>query len=258
MKVVADHKVVNIQYFSEENYVIQMESPVDIPKIKPGNFAEIKVDNTPGVFLRRPFSILDVDYENKLISFYVKVIGKGTRYIGLYEIGDQINLIYPLGNSFTVSDKDRKVLIVGGGSGIAPFILLGKEMVKNGIEATFLIGGRSQRDIILTKEFAKYGDVLVTTEDGSLGEKGLVTQHSVFISPQFKYDRIYACGPDPMMKAVAIIAQQKEITCEVSLENTMACGFGICLCCVTATQEGNKRVCLEGPVFNSRYLKWQI
>lgn len=255
-KIVEDHQIVDIQNPIEENYIITFKSPVDIPPISPGNFAEIHIDNKPGVFLRRPFSILDVDYQKREISFYIKVIGKGTQQLGEYKIGDTVNLIYPLGNSFNIPDAAKKVLIVGGGSGIAPFILLGKVLKKRNIETTFLLGGRSKKDILLTEKFAKYGEVFATTEDGSFGEKGLVTQHSVFTSSEFYFDKIFTCGPDPMMKAVGKIAQEKEVACEVSLENMMACGFGICLCCVTATNEGNKRVCKEGPVFNVNYLKW--
>ena len=257
-KVIADFEVIDIRFPVKGNYIIRLKSPENIPTVKPGNFAEIHINNSPDVFLRRPFSILDVDYENRIISFYIKVIGKGTKQLGNFNKGDNLSIIYPLGNSFTLPAKAKKVLMIGGGSGIAPFILLGKELLKNKIEATFLLGGRSKKDILLTNEFSKYGDVLITTEDGSLGEKGLVTDHPVFKSPEFNFDKIYTCGPDPMMKAIARIAKEKEVECEVSLENMMACGIGACLCCVTETIEGNKRVCMEGPVFNVNYLKWQI
>ena len=146
-------------------------------------------------------------------------------------------------------------MIVGGGSGIAPFILLGRELKNKNVNITFLFGARTREEIVLTQEFAKYGNVVATTEDGSEGEKGLVTQHSVF-SDEFPFDKIYTCGPDPMMKAVAKIAEKKNINCEASLENMMACGFGACLCCVTETTSGNVCVCTEGPVFNTSVLKW--
>jgi dihydroorotate dehydrogenase electron transfer subunit len=150
------------------------------------------------------------------------------------------------------------VLIVAGGSGLAPFVLLGKGLRKNNVQITYLLGGKSKKDIQLTEEFKKYGNVLITTEDGTAGEKGYVTDHSVFKTGNTDFSKIFTCGPEPMMKAVAKIANNKSIECEVSLENIMACGLGICLCCVTPTIEGNKRVCWEGPVFNSNYLKWQI
>lgn len=255
-KVVADHTVVNVECPVKDNYIIHLASPIEIPPIEPGNFAEIQVPDAPDVFLRRPFSILDVDYEKNQISFYVKSIGKGTRKLGALLPGQKVNIIYPLGNHYAIDENLKNVLIVGGGSGIAPFILLGKTLKKKNIRATFLIGGRSKKDILLTYEFSKYGDVLTTTEDGTSGEKGLVTQHSIFKDKLLTFDKIYTCGPDGMMHAVGKIAMEKGIPCEASLENMMACGFGVCLCCVTATHDGNKRVCLEGPVFNVNDLSW--
>ena len=255
-KIVEDHEVIRVDTPVEGNHLIHLRAPVDIPEVRPGNFAEIQVPESQDVFLRRPFSILDVDHENRIISFYVKVIGKGTRKLGELLVGQKVNIIYPLGNSYSIEDGTRNALIVGGGSGIAPFILLGRELKKKNINTTFLLGARTAKDILLTEEFSKYGNVLTTTEDGSLGEKGLVTQHSVFQPQNFNFDKVFTCGPDPMMKAVGRIAQERSVSCEVSLENTMACGFGVCLCCVTPTQEGNKRVCMEGPVFNVNYLSW--
>lgn len=257
-KIIADHEVIDITFPVEDNYIIRLKAPQDIPEIHPGNFAEIYIDTTPNVFLRRPISILDVDYEKRIISFYIKAIGKGTKHLGTYKKGDQLNIIYPLGNSFSVNEKHKKVLMIGGGSGIAPFILLGRELQKKNIEATILLGGRCKNDILLTEEFGKYADVKITTEDGSLGEKGLVTKHSVFNPETFDFDMIYTCGPDPMMKAIAQIADERNVDCEASLENMMACGFGACLCCVTPTDSGNLRVCMEGPVFDVKKLKWQI
>ncbi len=257
-KILADHEIVDISFPAKGHLFITLKSPVDIPPVFPGNFAELHIAKSPDVFLRRPFGILDVDYEKRLISFYVKIIGKGTRELGNYKVGGMLSIIYPLGNSFTIPTSGNKTLIVGGGSGIATFILLGKLLKKNNINATYLIGGRTKEDILLTNEFQKYGDVLITTEDGSLGEKGFVTDHSVFKSDSFGFDKIFTCGPEPMMKAVGGIARKHKIDCEASLENMMACGFGVCLCCVTDTKEGNQRVCVEGPVFNIDLLKWQI
>ncbi len=256
-KIIEDHKLIKIDNPVPGNYILTLESPVEIPHILPGNFAEIKVPDAPDVLLRRHFSILDVDYDKRLIRFYVKAIGKGTQKLGSLAPGTKVSLIYPLGNSFKLPKPGESVLIIGGGSGIAPFILLGKALQKNNNEVTFLIGGRSKKDILLTEEFSEYGKVLMTTEDGSAGETGLVTNHSVFNPENFSFNKIYTCGPDPMMKAVGRIAIKAGIDCEASLENMMACGFGICLCCVTPTKEGNKRVCWEGPVFNVNYLKWQ-
>lgn len=254
MKRIQDFKVKEYKWLNDSSYIIILEYQEPIPDIKPGNFAELEVPNASDVFLRRPISILDVDHESNSLSFYIKIIGKGTKKLGEQNIGQKVNIIYPLGNSFN-TDNVTNALIIGGGSGIAPFILLGRELERKGISVTFLFGARNANEIVLTEDFSKYGTVLSTTEDGSLGEKGLVTNHSIF-KGNFPYDKIYTCGPDPMMKAIARIAEQKNVDCEASLENMMACGFGACLCCVTETTSGNLCVCTEGPVFNTKVLKW--
>lgn len=254
MKKIQDFKVKQYKHLNADNYILTLSSDSEIEDVNPGNFAEIKVPDEPDVFLRRPISILDVNYKEKTLSFYIKAIGKGTRKLGKLPTGSDINIIYPLGNSFSIV-KQKNILIVGGGSGVAPFILLASQLKKENTLVTFLIGARSKDDVFLTDEFSSFGDVLITTEDGSMGEKGLVTQHSVFSGP-FPFDKIYTCGPDPMMKAVAGIANKKNVSCEASLENMMACGIGACLCCVTPTIDGNLCVCTEGPVFNTKKLQW--
>jgi dihydroorotate dehydrogenase electron transfer subunit len=254
MKRIQDFKFKEYKWLNYQNYILTLKTTDTIAEIKPGNFAELKIPNAPDVFLRRPLSVLDVDHDENTISFYVKIIGKGTEKLGKLRGGDKVNVIYPLGNSFSINGTN-KALLVGGGSGIAPFILLGRELKQKGVEITFLIGARTKEDVLLTNEFKKLGDVLVTTEDGTMGQTGLVTHHYVF-SEEFQFDKIYTCGPDPMMKAVAEIAAEKGVDCEASLENMMACGFGACLCCVVETHGGNKCVCTEGPVFNTKELAW--
>lgn len=255
MKRIEDLKVKDLRWLNSNSYVLELVGSNAISDIRPGNFAEIRVDNHPGVFLRRPFSYLDYDEESKMVSFFVKAIGKGTKKLGSLEKGDTVSVIHPLGNKFSIPEN-KKVLITGGGSGIAPFIMLGRELKARGNEVVILTGGRTAEDILFTEEFAAYGEVHCTTEDGSKGEKGLLTQHSIFQDSNFAFDLIYTCGPDGMMKAVAEIAKEKNIQCEASLENLMACGFGACLCCIQETDKGNLCVCTEGPVFNINDLKW--
>ena len=153
-------------------------------------------------------------------------------------------------------EASDKLLLVGGGVGTAPMLYLGEQLAKKGHKPTFLLGARSDKDLLQLEEFAKYGEVYTTTEDGSHGEKGYVTQHSIL--NKVRFEQIYTCGPKPMMVAVAKYAKSNQIECEVSLENTMACGIGACLCCVENTTEGHLCVCKEGPVFNINKLLWQI
>lgn len=254
MKRIQDSKVKEIRLLNDDTYIINLQLPVLPEKIEAGNFAEIRIDNTSDVFLRRPLSVYSVDYDQKTIGFFIKIIGKGTKLLSKLDLGANVNLIYPLGNSFTTVNK-KNILLIGGGSGIAPLVLLGKKQKEAGNEVTFLLGGRTSNDIHIVEEFEEYGKVLVTTEDGSLGEKGRITDHSAFQNIQ-EFTHIFTCGPDSMMKAIGKIAQANDIECEVSLENTMACGIGACLVCVTETTTGNRCVCTDGPVFNVNELKW--
>lgn len=227
-----------------------------LPEILPGQFVQLLVENAPHTFLRRPISVHHVDRTTNELWLLIHMIGEGTTQLGKLSEGDTVNIIFPLGNSFTVEACGSAPLLVGGGVGIAPLLYLGSQLKAIGVTPTFLLGARSKADLIQLEEFEKYGRVLLTTEDGSAGERGFVTQHSVLAQETFS--QIYCCGPKPMMMAVGRYAQSKDIPCEVSLENLMACGLGACLCCVEDTDKGNVCVCKEGPIFNLKQLKWQI
>ena len=241
-----------------ENYVlIKMTHANPLPEMVPGQFAEIRIDGSTTTYLRRPISIHYVDKESNEVWFLVQLVGDGTRQLATVKQGDVVNVVLPLGNGYTMPQTaDMKPLLVGGGVGTAPMLMLGSELAKMGCRPTFLLGARSAKDLLQLDEFKKLGDVYTTTEDGSMGEKGYVTQHSMLNGA--KFDMIYTCGPKPMMMAVAKYAKANGIECEVSLENTMACGVGACLCCVENTDEGHLCVCKDGPVFNIKKLLWQI
>ena len=240
------------------NYVLlKLTSQSPLPEMLPGQFAEIRVDGSPSTFLRRPISINYVDRSRNEVWFLIQLIGDGTRRLAEATKGDIINIVLPLGNGFTMPQiPSDKLLLVGGGVGTAPMLYLGEQLAKNGSKPTFLLGARTDKDLLQLDDFASYGEVYTTTEDGSYGEKGYVTQHSIL--NKVKFEQIYTCGPKPMMMAVAKYAKSNNINCEVSLENMMACGVGACLCCVENTDEGHLCVCKEGPVFNINKLLWQI
>ncbi|MCR5130807.1 MAG: dihydroorotate dehydrogenase electron transfer subunit [Prevotella sp.] len=225
-----------------------------LPEMAAGQFVEIRIDNSPTTFLRRPISINFVDREQNELWLLVAVVGEGTRRLANLKAGDLLNCMLPLGNGFSQASDGSSILLVGGGVGVAPLLYQGELLAQQGVKVTFLLGARSAADLLLLDEFKRFGRVLVTTEDGSLGEQGFVTNHSVLNEERF--DMIQCCGPTPMMKAVVRYARQSETPCEVSLENMMACGLGACLCCVEKTTEGNLCVCKEGPVFNENRLLW--
>ena len=252
-KQIADFKLVEKQDYGR-SVMLRLRSERDLPEIVPGQFVQVRVDGSPSTYLRRPISIHDVDFKQKEITLLVQQVGEGTRHLAAATEGDIVNMVLPLGNGFTLPDKREKIALVGGGIGIAPLYYFAKVLNENGIRPYLLLGGKSESDLLRLADYQQLGETFVTTEDGSLGEKGFVTQHSVWQKQCF--DKIYVCGPKPMMKAVAKLAAEKGTWCEVSLENLMACGLGACLCCVEDTVDGHVCVCKEGPVFNTRRLKW--
>ena len=255
-KYINDLTVCSNRQLSDDYFILGLTSSDVLPEMLPGQFAEIKVDNNPNVFLRRPISIHDVDYAKNVLYVLVKIVGQGTQSLSTLKVNETVNLVYPLGNTFNI-DGVTNVILAGGGCGIAPMLYLARHLHQKQIETTILLGGRSTIDILEAEEFKKYGDVFVSTDDGSMGEKGFITNNSI-MKQLSSFQRLYCCGPLPMMKVFAAIAKQQQVDCEVSLENTMACGIGACLCCVTETDKGNKCVCTEGPVFNINQLTWQI
>lgn len=256
-KFILDLTVNSVEALSDKHVLIKLTDDKPLPEMLPGQFVEVRVDNSPSTFLRRPISINNVDYDRNELWLLVAAVGDGTRQLQKLQKGDRLNCMLPLGNSFTMpTDSTQKVLLVGGGVGVAPLLYFGKLIKAMGGEPTFLLGARSAKDVLERELFEQVGRVFITTEDGSEGEKGFVTNHSVLAQEHF--DRISTCGPKPMMMAVARYAFKNDIECEVSLENKMACGVGACLCCVEKTVEGNKCVCKEGPVMNIKKLTWQI
>lgn len=249
--VVADNRMVGPNVT-----LLTLQCPGTLPDMVAGQFAELQVPSAK-VLLRRPISIHYIDRERNEVGFLIQIVGDGTASLASLVPGDTINVLLPLGNGFGYrSTHVSRPMLIGGGVGVAPLLFLGQEFAGHGIKPTFLLGGRTESLILRKEEFMIYGDLFMTTEDGSAGEKGFVTGHSLLLDSE-QFDRIYACGPTPMLKAVGRWAHEHETACEVSLEHRMACGIGACLCCVEDTvDEGNVCVCKEGPVFSIERLKW--
>ena len=235
-KYVLDLQVTSVEHPSERYLLLVATDPNGaLPKMAPGQFAQLRIDESKETFLRRPISLHYVDYEKNEVGFLVQKVGAGTASLWEKRPGSVLNAILPLGNGFTMpTSAEQSVLLVGGGVGVAPLLFMGMEMRRMGARPVFLLGARSKADLIRLDAYRAQGEVYVTTEDGSEGEKGFVTQHSILQSK--KFDNIAVCGPKPMMMAMASYARKVGTSCEVSLEN-------VC-------------VCKEGPVFNVDKLKW--
>ncbi|MCD8281700.1 MAG: dihydroorotate dehydrogenase electron transfer subunit [Prevotella sp.] len=254
-KYCIDLTVVRTERLSPCHVLICLTSSGLLPPMKPGQFVMVRIDGSAGTFLRRPFSINYVDRERNELWLLVHIVGDGTAALARLDTGDKLNCILPLGNGFTAPAAGERLLLVGGGVGTAPLLYLGAEAKRGGAVPVFLLGAKTRGELLQQELFAQFGQVCVTTEDGTAGVRGVVTNHDILARERF--DRIYVCGPKPMMKVVAQYAERLGIECEASLENNMACGVGACLCCVEKTTLGNLCVCKDGPVFNIRKLLWR-
>jgi len=255
-KFVTEFTVVQNTALNATNFLVKVKAPNSLPRIAPGQFVNVEIPNSSEVFLRRPFSVFEVNYADNTLSMIVKILGRGSKTLTKVKEGDQLSLVYPLGKSFTYPVSTDRILLIGGGSGVAPMLFLARESGLQAENVDLILGARTADDHIIADEYRQFANLHYASEDGSLGEKGFVTQHSVFTRDLKAYDKIYACGPDGMMRAVAKDAKAAGVFCEVSLENLMACGFGVCLCCIEPTTKGNLCVCTDGPVFNINELKW--
>lgn len=254
-KAVTEFELISNSKINNTLFQLELQSETPLLPIVPGQFANMEIPVNRQVFLRRPFSFFQTDYDRNRVVMLVKVLGKGSKTLSELPPGQSISMVYPLGKGFTLPEKGDKVLAVGGGSGIAPILFLAGESGLTPDEMFVLIGAKTKSEIFPAESYSNCATCLYSTEDGTFGESGMVTGHPVFeLISQFT--RIYACGPLPMMKAIAAIANRAGIKCEVSLENLMACGYGVCLCCIEPTVNGNLSVCTEGPVFNTNDLLW--
>lgn len=247
--------VTNNRKLNEKHVVISLQLPENCPEISPGQFVEVLISGSPSTFLRRPISVHNVNTSNRTLDLMVKIVGAGTEKLSKTNVGEFLDVVYPLGNGFSMANPKEKVLLAGGGCGVAPLLYLAHKLNNLGADCHIAIGGKTEHDILCAEDYKKLGETAILTENGSIGEKGIITDHKWFKSELKTFSKIYACGPNPMMKAIGKLASDAGIYCEVSLENLMACGIGACLCCTVSTIDGNVRACVEGPVFDVTKLK---
>ncbi len=246
---------------SEAVYRIGLTGGVQYAAAEPGQFVTLRLPGESTPLLRRPFSIHRVHTSHgrvKRIEILYKTVGDFTRKLARQKKGDALDLLGPLGHGFTASLQIQSAALVAGGIGVAPMVFLAEKLKSAGTflkDSVACLGGRSAADILCAADFQAMGiETQIATEDGSLGEKGLVTEILAEWLKNSKPDMIYACGPVPMLDAVSSIARQHERPCEVSIETIMACGVGACLGCAikdTEHAEGYGHVCIDGPVFKS-------
>lgn len=211
----------------------------------PGQFVNIKLD---GLYLRRPISVCDVCGD--LLTLIYKVVGRGTEQMSKMHAGESLDLLTGLGNGYDTMLSGAHPLLVGGGVGVPPLYMLAKRLIAEGKDVSVVLGFNKESEIFYEKEFADLGcRVTVTTVDGSHGTKGFVTS----ALPEI-YSYFYACGPEPMLKA---LYHASTTSGQMSFEERMGCGFGACMGCSCKTLTGNKRICKDGPVMKKEEILWE-
>jgi len=231
-----------------------------------GQFLHIKCGNER--ILRRPISICDISGDEVRIVFEIK--GEGTKWLSECDIGQKLNVLGPLGNGFSIqkdeTSKEKRVVIIGGGIGAPPMLYAAKAARAKGLAVTAILGFRNKNNCILADEFEKVCDeVIITTDDGSVGIKGTVLSPLEKLLEEENISAVLSCGPFVMQKAIAELAVRFKVECQVSLEERMGCGVGACLVCACATYEHNEKakeakmshVCKDGPVFSASEIDWQ-
>jgi dihydroorotate dehydrogenase electron transfer subunit len=254
MPRVENGKVLSHRQVAEDLWELELLVPKITSECEPGQFVHIRIGNENEPLLRRPLSLYDANRKTGIISLLYKVVGKGTRLLTRLEAGDYLNIMGPLGTGFTLPDKPSRVILVGGGLGIAPLVYLARRLKALECKVTVLYGVENKEQLAAAERLTSFeAACLPATIDGSAGYKGLVTGLLQDELKACNFDFIYTCGPEPMMAEAARLAKEHSLPGEVSLEEAMACGIGACLGCARKLKdksEGYVKVCKDGPVFN--------
>ncbi len=261
-------KILSKKEVAPNIFSIKLSAPSVAQEALPGQFIHVKCSKDNYPLLRRPLSIHRIDKEKGEISILFQVIGEGTKLLAQKEVRDNLDILGPIGNGFNIYPESKKIIIIGGGIGVAPLLALCEESIRQGKEVRVLIGALKKELVIEEENFRKLGaKVDVASNDGSYKYKGLVTDLlERIIKEGWLADQIFACGPKLKLKKVVEVSLEAHIDCQVSLEERMACGIGACLGCVCKIKtrdkkEGKvkyefKRVCVDGPVFRGSEVVW--
>jgi dihydroorotate dehydrogenase electron transfer subunit len=262
--VKADHQATLLRrhVFSTGLFSVTFRSPALASAISAGQFAMVDVPDRARPYLRRAYSVADADPVAGNVEFLIKTIGAGTAALEELPTGAGVGLLGPLGNAFGTAGfaKGDRAAIVAGGIGAAPFPLLLKALRQAGVPCDFFFGGRSESELSIRSRFDGLvrGDTILSTDDGSLGEKGFVTQALARrLEAGARYAKVYACGPMPMFAALAKVVGAARVPAEFSTEAEMGCGFGACLgCVIPGTEKPFIVSCSEGPILSPEKIKW--
>lgn len=251
-----ESRVVFNQKIAEGRYLLRIEVPEVARIVSPGQFIQVKLDDFDPL-LPRPFAISYVDKE--FIDILYEVRGKGTGLLSRIGKGEQITLIGPLGNGFTLpASKTAKLVLVAGGIGLAPLRFLAWKAVNKGYHLVFLYGDKNQKVLLPIKDLLPDKSVIYSITEEGKGKTGLVTDLLKEVIEDFNLSHFYVCGPRAMLKEVQLqFAKKNIVEAQFSFEERMGCGYGACLGCAIPTKNGYQRVCREGPVFKAEEIEWE-
>jgi dihydroorotate dehydrogenase electron transfer subunit len=260
-----DAPLVGRQSLGDAYFLLTFRHPEVACEARAGQFVMIKASTASEPLLRRPFSIMNVDPGAETFTLLLKAVGAGSRSLADLWPGETAGCLGPLGRPFTAPPDALESLLVAGGYGIAPFLLFGDELAREGLRSRVFYGGRTVRDLQIREAFEERGIPLVAaTEDGSLGFHGRVTEAlSAYLDEGATHVGVYACGPTAMLEATSRVATARGLPVQVSLDPWMGCGVGTCLGCVVRIQQAEETrpkfrcACTEGPVFDGRDVVWE-
>jgi dihydroorotate dehydrogenase electron transfer subunit len=248
-------RVLSNERVAESVGLVALHAPFIAEHVRPGQFVHLRISEESGRLLRRPFAVHRRSGER--IELLYQVVGAGTRELSLKEPGDEMDAIGPVGHGWTLPDGTAHVLLVAGGLGAAPLGLLAEDLAARGVAVVVAHGAPTANRLVGKSVFeAVARRVELSTDDGSAGRRGRVTEVSEALLAAETFDTVYACGPEVMQRVVAAQAANHGAVCEVSLERLMACGIGACLSCMVSTVHGPRRACVNGPVFLASEILW--
>ncbi|MDI6795721.1 MAG: dihydroorotate dehydrogenase electron transfer subunit [Desulfatibacillaceae bacterium] len=248
-------KIIEKTFVGPDTFLLDLLCPDIAASARPGQFVMARVDEGLSPLLRRPFSIHNT-IDKSLVRLLVKIVGQGTRILSGLPTGHSLSLLGPLGHGFEIPQNLKNACLVAGGIGVAPLFFLGKALAAKGVSCKVLVGGQRAADLLCIREFEELGfEVLLATQDGSAGDKGMVTDLLADILEANSCQQVYACGPQAMLKVVGVMARNAKAPCQVSLETVMACGMGVCLGCAVKSVSGKiLHACKDGPVVDADLL----
>lgn len=235
-----------------------LAAPQIAAAILPGQFVHLRVPGMDGHILRRPFSVYAADGQAGTLRILYQVVGKGSAHMTTLQPGCGTDVMGPMGSSWKLPERGDRVLFVAGGVGAAPLLMFGRQVREAGLNLDVCMGAQTESALVMRPHYTQLlgSEPFCSTDDGSYGHPGFVTALAGKLIDSYDYDLVCCCGPQPLMRAVAAMAKEADVPCQVSLEKRMACGIGACLSCVVDTKHGKLRSCVDGPVFDARKVVW--